>query len=164
MIHQVEGDILMSKAEAIAHGVAPNDDFKQGLALSLRKQWPAMYKDFRHYCKTYHPKEGTTWAWGGPGGTRIVALFTQDHPTHQGGHARGAHTPHINHALKQLRSTIEEEGWRSVALPRLATGVGGLEWADVEPLIHKHLGDLSTDVYVYTTYKAGVAAREPGLA
>lgn len=61
MIQYVSGDILLSGAAAIAHGVAPNDDFKQGLALSLREQWPALYKDFRHYCKTTHPKEGGLW-------------------------------------------------------------------------------------------------------
>jgi O-acetyl-ADP-ribose deacetylase (regulator of RNase III) len=47
MIKEVAGDILLSKAGAIAHGVAPHDDFKQGLALSLREHWPGMYKDFR---------------------------------------------------------------------------------------------------------------------
>jgi O-acetyl-ADP-ribose deacetylase (regulator of RNase III) len=47
-----------------------------------------------------------------------------------------------------------------VALPALATGVGGLAWADVKPLIEQHLGDLSIPVYVYTTYHAGVKAVE----
>ena len=56
MIQYVSGDILLTEAEGIAHGVAPNDDFKQGLALSLRERWPAMYKDFRHFCHTQHPK------------------------------------------------------------------------------------------------------------
>ena len=48
MIKYVAGDILLSKSGMIAHGVAPNDDFGQGLALSMRKNWPSMYKDFRH--------------------------------------------------------------------------------------------------------------------
>ena len=162
MIHEVTGDILLSEADAIAHGVAPNDDFKQGLALALRTQWPSMYKDFRHYCHNRHPKEGTTWAWGGPGGARIVALFTQkgawDHGTHPG----KATSPNVNHALKELRHTIEKEGWKSVALPRLATGVGGLDWDDVRPLIDTHLGDLPTDVYIYATYAPGTKASETG--
>ena len=64
MIKEVQGDILLSGADAVAHGIAPNDNFHQGLALSLRESWPAMYKDFRHYCHVQHPKEGTTWAWG----------------------------------------------------------------------------------------------------
>lgn len=61
----------------VAHGVAPNDGFANGLALSLRQQWPAMYKDFRHYCQTYTPKTGELWAWAGVGGVRIVSLFTR---------------------------------------------------------------------------------------
>ncbi len=42
MIREVAGDLLLSEVEAIAHGVAPNDHFDQGLALALREKWPAM--------------------------------------------------------------------------------------------------------------------------
>ena len=58
MITRVRGDILLSDAQAIAHGVAPHDHFNQGLALSLRKRHPAMAKDFRHYCHQQNPKAG----------------------------------------------------------------------------------------------------------
>ena len=80
MIKYVQGDILKTKADAIVHGVAPNDDFKQGLALSLRENWPAMYKDFRHFCKTKSPKEGDVWSWKGAGGPYVINLMTQDAP------------------------------------------------------------------------------------
>ena len=72
MLKEVEGDLLLSKAAAIAHGVAPNDPFSQGLALSLREQWPALYKDFRHYCQTYHPKPGDLWTWMGADGVMVM--------------------------------------------------------------------------------------------
>jgi O-acetyl-ADP-ribose deacetylase (regulator of RNase III) len=42
MITKVQGDILLSKAQAISHGVAPYDHFNQGLALALRERAPAM--------------------------------------------------------------------------------------------------------------------------
>jgi len=61
MLKEVTGDILLTKAVAVAHGVAPNDNFASGLALSLREHWPAMYKDFRHYCQTVTPKPGELW-------------------------------------------------------------------------------------------------------
>ena len=48
MIKDVEGDILLSRAEAIAHGVAPSDHFNTGLAHALREHFPVMVKDFRH--------------------------------------------------------------------------------------------------------------------
>ena len=66
----------------------------------------------------------------------------------------------MNLALKELRKLIEEESFESVAMPRLATGVGGLEWADVEPLIDRHLGDLEIPIYLYTTFRPGVKAKE----
>ena len=78
MIHEVSGDILLTEAQAIALGIAPNDHFDSGLALSLRQDWPALYKDFRHFLHTNHPKPGGLWAWAGAGGKRVINLFTQE--------------------------------------------------------------------------------------
>ena len=161
MIHEVEGDILLSKAQAIAHGVSPNDDFHQGLALALREQWPALYKDFRHFCQVSTPTAGTLWTWAGANGQRIVNLFTQEPAgRHHGSHPGRATLAHVNHCLRDLRKLGLEEQWQSVALSRLATGVGGLDWKDVKPLIQQHLGDLDAKVIVYSTYRKGVAAAE----
>jgi O-acetyl-ADP-ribose deacetylase (regulator of RNase III) len=161
MIKHVTGDILKSKCQAIAHGVAPNDDCKNGLALSLRENWPAMYKDFRHICQTTHPKIGTLWTWGGTGGTRIVSLFTQDGGEgHQAAHGGKATLSNVAHCLKALRKEVEKEGYTSLALPRLATGVGGLDWKDVEPLINEHLSTLKIPIVIYDKFNAGVAAEE----
>ena len=160
MIYEVEGDILLSEAAAVAHGVAPNDNFANGLALALRERWPAMYKDFRHYCQVSNPKSGELWSWAGAGNVRIINLLTQEAPPSHGANPGKASLENINHCLKALRKTIESEKFSSVALPRLATGVGGLDWKDVKPLIEKHLGDLPIPVFLYSTYHAGVKAEE----
>ena len=160
MIKEVSGDILLSRAQAIAHGIAPNDSFNNGLAQQLRTSWPAMYKDFRHYCHGQHPKPGGLWSWMGADGKRVVNLFTQE-PAYHPGEKPGRATPqHVGHALRALRQLIDAEQFSSVALPRLATGVGGLDWRDVQPLLTQHLGDLKIPVIVYTTYHANLAAAE----
>lgn len=123
MISEVSGDILLSSTQAIAHGVAPNDHFSSGLALALRERWPAMYKDFRHYCQNHHVE-------------------------------------HVNHALRELHKLVLKEKFTSLALPRLATGVGGLDWPPVRALIETHLGSLDIPVSVYVTYQPGVKAAE----
>jgi O-acetyl-ADP-ribose deacetylase (regulator of RNase III) len=160
MIKEVSGDILLTKAEALVHGVAPNDNFANGLALALREQWPAMYKDFRHYCQTVTPKTGDLWTWSGVGGVRIVNLFTQEPAPGHGAKPGRATIENVNHCLRALSKSIEAEKFTSIALPRLATGVGGLDWKDVKPLIEKHLGHLSIPLYVYSTYQPGVQAQE----
>ena len=160
MIKEVSGDILLTTAQAIAHGIAPNDDFHQGLALSLREQWPSLYKDFRHYCKTTHPESGAVWLWTGADGRRIVNLLTQEGSYSPGGSPGAASLKYVRHALQNLRELAKKEDFKSIALPRLATGVGRLDWKDVLPLIKENLGDLGIPVYVYSTYHKGVKAQE----
>jgi O-acetyl-ADP-ribose deacetylase (regulator of RNase III) len=163
MFHEVTGDILLTKAQAIAHGIAPNDHFDHGLALALRDHWPALAKDFRHYAHQSYPKPGEVWVWGSAGSLRIFNLLTQE-----GEHTHGAKPGHatlvnVNHCLRKLRIEIEKSGIKSLAMPKLATGVGTLDWNEVYKLIVQQLGDLPIPVYLYTTYHKGERAVEPGM-
>lgn len=159
MITKLSGDILMSEAQAIAHGVAPQDHFNQGLALALRERFPAMAKDFRHYCHQQNPKAGHAWMWAGPDKI-IVNLMTQEPAPNENAHPGKATAHNVSHALKELRAIIEKEGLTSIALPKLATGVGGMNWPEVEASIKEHLGDLTIPVFVYETYEKGTKADE----
>ncbi len=161
MIHELSGDILFSGAKAIAQGVAPNDDFHHGLALQLRERMPSMYKDFRHFCQTKHPKAGGVWSWMSADGRFIVNLFTQDGAYDHGSKPGRAKISHVNHSLHALGDFLKKEKISSLALPRLACGMTGLDWDEVKPLIEKHLGDLGIPVYIYANYQKGVKAAEP---
>jgi O-acetyl-ADP-ribose deacetylase (regulator of RNase III) len=160
MIKYVSGDILMSQAAAIAHGVAPGDHFSTGLALALRENWPAMVKDFRHHCQQSHPHPGEIFAWKGPDSRLIVNLMTQEAAYGQGEKPGSAKLEYVGHALKALAKLARDEHLASLAMPRLATGVGGLDWDAVKPLIERYLGDLDIPVYVYAVYHKGTAALE----
>lgn len=165
MIREVEGDILLSDAQVIAHGVATHDPFDSGLALALRERFPSMVRDYRHAMHAKEPQVGDIWSWAGvneDGSARgIVNLLTQG----MQGQAKSARPvkarlDDVNHALKALARLVQTEGIKSVALPRLATGVGGLEWGDVKPLIQSHLGGLGVPVLVYEVYRKGHKAQE----
>ena len=165
MIREVEGDILLSDAQWIAHGIATHDPFDSGLALALRERFPSMVRDYRHAMRSKEPKTGEVWAWSGVsegGGARgIVNLLTQG----MQGQAKAARPvkarlEDVHHALRELARLAGEQGVKSLALPRLATGVGGLDWADVKPLIRQHLGDLGVPVLLYEVYHKGRKADE----
>ncbi len=160
MIEFVTGDILKSKAEAVAHGVAPNDHFNQGLALSLREQWPSLYKDFRHYCRSQNAEEGELWAWKGAGGPVIFNLFTQKRPETQDGNPGKSSESYVNACLKNLTKEIQSQGIRSLAISRLATGVGGLNWETVKPLLLKHFEGVDCKIFVYEKYQKNLTAKE----
>jgi O-acetyl-ADP-ribose deacetylase (regulator of RNase III) len=61
----------------------------------------------------------------------------------------------VEAALKVLRSTADEAGIRSIAIPRIAAGYGGLSWKKVKALIEAAFADWSGMLYVYEEYKAG---------
>ena len=153
----------MTKAQTIAHGVAPNDHFDNGLALALRQRWPAVAKDFRHHAHQTYPKPGEIWVWSGVGGIQIFNLITQEGEHGHGAKPGRATLSNVNHCLRRLRHELEKCEVSSLALPKLTTGVGSLQWSEVYPLIQKHLSDLSMPIYIYTTYHQGQQASESGL-
>lgn len=160
MIKYVEGDITLTSADAFAHGVAPMDDFKQGLALNLRQNWPGLYKDFRHYCRQFSPKEGALWTWKGPGTPFIINLMTQAPAPSGNTHPGKATLPNINHCFHALEKEIKEREIKSLAITKVATGVGGLEWPDVKELMESTFNSWDIPVYVYETFRKDVKAEE----
>ena len=165
MIKEVSGDILFSRADLLAHGISAQDPFDSGLALALRERWPSLVRDFRHHTRSRAVASGDVWFWTGiqdGGGTRkILNLITQD-TLGQGSSAKPAKASieNVRRALQNLAKLVKQENISSVALPRLATGVGSLPWSEVSPLIRQYLGDLGIPVIVYTTYRKGEMADE----
>ena len=163
MIYEVEGDILHTRAEVIAHGIAANDPMTEGLSKSLHQVFPSMHKAFHKWCHLKHPEPGTAWLWGDvkENGVRIANLITQDGGYGKGARPEKASLKNVSHALKALKKIVEQENIKSLALPRIATGVGGLAWEDVKPLIEEQLADLNIPVYVYVDFTPGKHAVEP---
>jgi len=51
----------------------------------------------------------------------------------------------------------KKEQIKSVAKPKIGTGVGGLDWSEVKPLIENHLSKPELEAFKYSEYKKGVA-------
>lgn len=162
MIQEVVGDILLTKAKSLAHSVAPLDHFESGLALGLREKYPEMVKSFRHEGHVHHLKPGEVYEWTHKDGFKIFSLLVQEAAPSTHSHALPgkANLHNLDKCLKALANKLENEKISSLAIPRLATGVGGLEWEDVRPHIYKHLDGLSTRVYLYAKYMKGEKAAE----
>lgn len=156
MIREVAGDICLSKADVIAHAVAPADEFLSGLGAAMKKAFPDMAVAFTDYCKRLHPMPGDAWTWAGQG-KKIVCLFTQQQALKKGEKPGAATLDAVSHALANLKKTVTKSKAKSLAISKVATGAGGLPWAEVKPLLDKYLGDLPCTVSVYTTHQPGVA-------
>ena len=65
------------------------------------------------------------------------------------------------HALHALHRHVIADKITSLALPRLATGLGGLDWAEVRPFVEKTLGDLPIPVYLFADSEVERLLRRP---
>lgn len=92
------------------------------------------------------------WLWRGPDGVHIVNPLSQQAACGHGEKPVRPSAANADHALRDLRKGVEE-AVPSLALPRLATGVGGLEGKDVKPLIEDPPGGFTIPVDVRQTYR-----------
>lgn len=153
MIKEVYGNILWSKADAIVQGIARNEDFSQGLAASVKEQWPAIAQDFDACCCNGELQDGDAWVWENAGGLDVVNLVIH-------GESSEASLAGLDKSLAALAGLAKEKGLKSLAVPKVGTDVGNLDWRDVKPLIEKHLGGLDIPVYLYTIFQKNIAAVE----
>lgn len=159
MITRAEGNLLTADVEALVNTVNTVGVMGKGIALQFRRAYPAMFKDYARAAKAGELELGCMHVWltGAMSGPRTVINF----PTK--GHWRaGSKLGDIERGLDDLARVINEHGIRSIAVPPLGCGNGGLDWAVVEPLIRSKLSGLTdVDVRLYAPDGAPAAAEMP---
>jgi O-acetyl-ADP-ribose deacetylase (regulator of RNase III)/uncharacterized protein YwgA len=144
MITFATGDLLRSDAEAIVNTVNCVGVMGKGIALQFKQAFPRNYEAYRQACEAGEVRLGEMFVFDT--GSMINPRWIINFPTK--GHWKAkSRMSDVAAGLGDLKRIIVERGIRSIALPPLGCGNGGLDWRDVEPLIRNALNDL-TDVDV----------------
>ena len=143
MIEIAEGNLLKAPAEALVNTVNTEGVMGKGIALQFSKAYPAMYDAYRAVCKAgqLHLGEMHVYDLGHLGGELSGHRFIINFPTK--GHWReSSRLDSIAQGLKSLVDVVRELNIRSIAVPPLGCGNGGLNWQDVRPLIEEAFDSL----------------------
>lgn len=150
MIHFTTGDILKSDAEAFVNTVNTVGVMGKGIALAFKNEFPENYKIYRKACDN---KELTTGKVLLTATGRFSPKYIINFPTKQ--HWRGkSRIEYIADGMKGLVDVIREKNIKSIAIPPLGCGNGGLDWKIVKPLILKELIPVENDLKI-TIYEPG---------
>ena len=147
MIEFTTGDILKAEAEALVNTVNCVGIMGRGVALQFKNAFPANFKAYETACARGDVQPGRMFIFETDllGGPKFIINF----PTKR--HWRGkSRIEDIDAGLVDLVRQIRERGIRSIALPPLGSGLGGLNWADVRLRIEAALSpipDLQTLVF-----------------
>ncbi len=132
MIHTVSGNLLNAKADALVNTVNCVGVMGKGIALQFKQAFPAMFADYRRASRAGEVKPGQMYIYstGALWGPHFIINF----PTkrHWQGRSR---MEDIDAGLCALAARVRELGIRSIAIPPLGVGNGGLPWGDVRPRI-----------------------------
>lgn len=163
MIYEVEGDILMSRAAVIAQGVSVNDPMTSGLARKLQEKFPTMRDEFNEWCEETKPKPGAIWLWGGAGKTKVLNLLVGEEADPELTRPSRPNKIAVNQAFRAMNKLVVDERLTSIAMPKIGSGVGGIDWLEVKGMMHSQLGELLIPLFVYVTELDGLLASEPGM-
>ena len=139
MIELTSGDILKDDSEAVVNTVNCVGIMGRGIALQFKNSWPENFRAYEAACNRKEVQPGSMFVY--EVGQLTTPRFIINFPTKR--HWRGkSRIEDIESGLKALVSEIRKRDIRSVAIPPLGSGLGGLDWHDVRPRIEAALGAL----------------------
>jgi O-acetyl-ADP-ribose deacetylase (regulator of RNase III) len=137
LIELKQGDILLAEADALVNSVNCVGIMGRGIALQFRKAFPENYRFYREACerKEVHPSKMLIYETG-----LLQPRFIINFPTKR--HWKGkSRIQDIDAGLGALVKEIQDRGIRSVAVPPLGCGLGGLDWSLVRSKIVRAFED-----------------------
>jgi len=144
MIDIAKGNILEADAEALVNTVNCEGFMGKGIALQFKQAFPENFKAYESACHAGQVVPGRMFVFDN--GRLINPRYVINFPTKR--HWRGkSRIADIQSGLKALIADVRRLGLRSIAVPPLGCGLGGLDWREVRPIIEKAFSELP-DVHV----------------
>jgi O-acetyl-ADP-ribose deacetylase (regulator of RNase III) len=157
MLEFTTGDIFRADAEALVNTVNCVGIMGRGIALQFKNEFPANFKAYEAACAREEVQPGKMFVFE----TRELAgpKFIINFPTKR--HWKGkSRMEDIDSGLEALADEIRTRGIRSIAIPPLGSGLGGLNWREVRPRIEAALdGIADLHVIIFEPNSAPVATK-----
>ncbi|HEX4055724.1 MAG TPA: macro domain-containing protein [Tepidisphaeraceae bacterium] len=147
MIRFTQGNLLDARVEAVVNTVNTVGVMGKGIALMFKERFPDNYKAYEAGCKRHEVVIGRMFVTESlelSGPRWIINFPTKNH------WRQPSKLEWIIEGLQDLRRVLKDNRIRSVAVPPLGSGNGGLEWSKVRPEVEAELVDLpDVEIIVY---------------
>lgn len=130
--------------EAITNAINCVGVMGGGIALEFKNRYPLMFQQYQAACQLGKVKPGEIWVWNDPSEMWIMNFPTKNHWRDPSEEA------YIASGLIDLTNVLESLAIKSIAIPMLGCGLGGLKTSDIIPLIYAAFDRLpAIDVHLY---------------
>lgn len=146
MLEHVQGNLLQrTDVEALVNPVNCKGVMGKGIALQFKRAFPENYRAYQKSCRNNEVRPGKMFVF-----KLNVAMDPQyiiNFPTKRHWKSK-SRIEDIESGLKALIQEVEQRKIKSIAIPALGSGLGGLNWDDVRPMIERAFEGLSGHVRV----------------
>lgn len=147
MIEFRTGNLLDADTEALVNTVNTVGVMGKGIALQFKNMFPNNFKIYAKACSNNEVKTGKMLVVEEQSllrGNKIIINF----PTKTDWRKPSEYS-YIEQGLKDLVQVIKTRNIKSIAIPPLGSGNGGLDWNKVKEILVKYLSGLDCKVYIY---------------
>jgi len=147
MINYKTGNLLDSEAEALVNTVNTVGVMGKGIALQFKNMFPNNFKAYSNACKNNELKIGqllVTEETSLLTGKKIIINF----PTKTNWRLPSEYK-YIEKGLAELIKVIKTRNIKSIAIPPLGAGNGGLNWNRVKQILEHYLSKIDCEVFIY---------------
>lgn len=121
------GDLFTSTTGAIGHGVNTRGAMGAGIAVIFKRKYPAMYEEYHDLCRRGELRPGEVFPWRDPNtGLWVYNIASQDRP------GPDARLEWLSTGASAALEHAAANDIKTIALPRIGCGIGGLVYEDVE--------------------------------
>lgn len=141
MVEFKKGNIFNSKSQTLVNPVNCKGVMGAGLALEMKKRYPAMFSTYKRICDKNMLIPGKLQLW--KGNKWILNFPTKDYWKDP------SKIEYIEKGLDKFLETYKEKEITSIAFPKIGSGLGGLDWALVKSIMIKKLNNLNIKIEIY---------------
>ncbi len=139
MIELTQGNILKAEAEALVNTVNCAGLMGKGIALQFKKAYPENFDAYHKACAVGKVQPGRMFIFDLH--SMLNPKYVVNFPTKRDWRANSRYED-IESGLQALVADIRRLGIRSIAMPPLGCGLGGLDWNKVRPMIERAFANL----------------------
>jgi O-acetyl-ADP-ribose deacetylase (regulator of RNase III) len=144
----------VSRPAVIAHVCNDYGGWGRGFVVALSRRWPEPEQEYRRWRRQHGIcRGGVGFHLGAVQRVRVADDLVVVNMIAQHGNRSADNPVAIRYdALGRCLSQLAWYAWAhdmSVHMPRIGCGLGGGDWAEIEPLIVEHLCSRGIDVFVY---------------
>jgi len=147
-INFISGNIFDNPSDIMVNAVNCIGIMGGGIALQFRKRHPAMFAAYVEACRRKEIRVGQIWVYEDPAYT-IVNFPTKNDLAPSEYH-------YIRSGLASLADYLYKNPGKSISIPSLGCGLGGLDWAIVSDMIRTMLSDCPNTINVFEPQQVGI--------